>query len=427
MTRFHATYLIETPLADADGVARMAAAMAGEQSTATFTRIAGETEALIDRHGAWVEAIELLEETDRASLPSHAHRGPGRFRRARVKLSWPLENIGHSLPMLATTLLGNQAGMRDLTGIRLEHLELPAPLLAACPRPAFGIAGTRRLAGLTAGPMIGTIVKPNIGLKPAETGALVATLAEAGLDFVKDDELIADPPYSPAEARIEAVLGAARRVAERSGRMIMYAANITGEVDEMRRRHDVVLAAGGTCVMVNINAVGLSGLLALRRHSQLPIHAHRAGWAALSRGPLQGLGFQPYQLMWRLAGADQMHVGGLGGKFYEDADSVIASTRACLTPMLDAGDRAMPVSSGGATVRHVRATLEMLGGEEVILLAGGAVLGHPGGAAAGVQSMRAAGAAALADTPIEEAARYNPALAVALAHWPAPASRAAVP
>ncbi|MCR0983846.1 RuBisCO large subunit C-terminal-like domain-containing protein [Roseomonas populi] len=414
-TRFAATYLIETP----GDVETVAAAMAGEQSTATHTRVAGETPELLRRHGAVVERIERLGTVSTPSLPSHATGAAQSFQRARVRISWPLHNIGPSLPMLMTTLMGNQTGMRDLTGLRLQSLELPEEFIRACPRPAFGITGTRRLSGVQARPLIGTIVKPNIGLAPEETAALVSEFAEAGLDFVKDDELMADPPYCPAVERAEAVLGAVRRAEDRTGHRLTYAVNITGEVDEMRRRHDAVLAAGGRCVMVNLNAVGLSGLLALRRHSQLPIHGHRAGWGAMARAPLMGADFGVYQQFWRLAGVDHLHVSGLGGKFWETAEDVTASARACLSPLLDDSDRAMPVFSGGSTVRHVAGTLRAAGSADLIMTTGGAILGHPGGPRAGVESMRAAWAAAMAGIPPDDFARDHPPLATALAHWPA--------
>lgn len=413
--RFAATYLVETP----GDVRAVAEAMAGEQSTATHSRVAGETPELIRQHGAVVEDIELLEAVHTPSLPSHATGGAEVFHRARVRLSWPLHNIGPSLPMLTTTLMGNQTGMRDLTGLRLQSIELPPAFMAACPRPAFGIAGTRGLSGVASRPIIGTIVKPNIGLSPEETAHLTGEFADAGLDFVKDDELMADPPYCPVIDRAAAVLDVLRRYEDRTGRHMLYAVNITGEVDEMRRRHDAVLAAGGRCIMVNLNAIGLAGLMALRRHSQLPIHGHRAGWAALTRAPMLGMDFAPYQMIWRLAGADHLHVSGLGGKFWETAEGVTASARACLSPMLSSEDRAMPVFSGGSTVRHVAETLRAAGGTDLIMTTGGAILGHPSGPRAGVESMHAAWAAAMAGLPLDDFARDHPALAAALAHWPA--------
>ena len=56
--------------------------------------------------------------------------------------------------------------------------------------------------------MIGTIIKPNVGLSPAETAELVATLCDAGIDFIKDDELQSDGPYCPFDERVRAVMRA---------------------------------------------------------------------------------------------------------------------------------------------------------------------------------------------------------------------------
>src|SRR5690606_41771470 len=39
----------------------------------------------------------------------------------------------------------------------------------ACPGPAFAVAGTRRLAGVESGPIVGTIIKPSVGLDPGGT------------------------------------------------------------------------------------------------------------------------------------------------------------------------------------------------------------------------------------------------------------------
>src|SRR5262249_51784487 len=160
-------------------------------------------------------------------------------------------------------------------------------------------------------PLIGTIIKPSIGLTPSETAELVDALCAADIDFIKDDELIADPPYAPFAERLAAVMPGLRHHAERLGRMPMYAINISGSVDEMRRRHNDVVRAGGTCVMVNVNWVGFAAVEDLRRISQLPIHGHRNGWGALTRCPSLGIDFAAYQKIWRLAGVDQLHVNGL--------------------------------------------------------------------------------------------------------------------
>ncbi len=411
-SRIEADYLIETgfdPRAAAE-------AMAGEQSSGTFLPVPGETAALKARAAARVEAIAVLETIAAPSLPgARLPADGGAIRRAFVTLSWPLDNLGPSLPNLVATVAGNLFELGQFSGLRLRDLRLPAAFAAANPGPRFGIEGTRRLAGVFARPLIGTIVKPSVGLSPAETASLVRTLCRAGIDFIKDDELQADGPHCPFAERVRAVMTVIEDEAARSGKKVMFAFNLTGEVDEMRRRHDLVRESGGTAVMASLNSVGVAGFLALSRHSALPLHAHRNGWGALSRHPLLGWSYVAWQKIWRLAGADHLHVNGLANKFSESDESVIASARACLTPLFEAAPAlAMPVFSSGQTVHQVPATWAALGSADLIFAAGGGVMAHPGGPAEGVAALRAAWDCAMAGTPLAAAARTRPALAAAL-------------
>jgi len=412
--RIEADYLIETafdPRAAAE-------AMAGEQSSGTFVPVPGETPELKARAAARIETLSVLESVAEPSLP-----GAGMpigmanpiFRRANVTLSWPLDNLGPSLPNLLATVAGNLFELRQFSGLRLLDLRLPTAFANAYPGPRFGVTGTRRLSGVEGRPLIGTIVKPSVGFGPGETAGLAATLCEAGIDFIKDDELQADGPHCPFEARVRAVMRVIDAHADHTGRKVMFAFNLTGEIDEMRRRHDLVQALGGTCVMVSLNSVGLVGMIALARHAALPIHAHRNGWGALSRHPLLGWSYIAWQKIWRLAGADHMHVNGLRNKFSEPDESVTASARACLAPIF-AGKPciAMPVFSSGQSARQVPDTYAALGSADLIFAAGGGIMGHPGGPVEGVAALRAAWEAAMSGIPLAEHARTHPALAQAL-------------
>ena len=62
-------------------------------------------------------------------------------------------------------------------------------------------------------------------------------------------------------------------------------------------------------------------------------------------------------------------------------------------------------------------TFAALGSTDLIHAAGGGILGHPGGIAAGVAAMRQAWDAAVAGTPIEQHAATHPELAQALTAW----------
>lgn len=410
--RIHAHYWLET----GDDPQRAAEVIAGEQSSGTFTAVPGETPALKARSGARIERLEVLGHASEPSLPQRMVST--RFTRCLLTLSWPLENLGPSLPNLMATVAGNLFELRQVSGLRLLSLRLPQAFADATPGPAFGIEGTRRLAGVQGRPLIGTIIKPSVGMSPQETAETVRLLVDGGIDFIKDDELQADGPHCPFDDRVRAVMAVVNEAADRLGRKPMVAFNLTGDLDEMRRRHDLVLSLGGSCVMVTLNAVGLAGLLGLRRHAQLPIHAHRAGWGFLSRSPALGWDYAAWQLFWRLAGADHLHVNGLANKFSEPDDSVAAAARAVLTPAFPGRPMAsMPVFSSGQTGLQAAPTYAAVGTCDLIHAAGGGILGHPGGIAAGVAAMRQAWDAAMAGTPLAEHARRHPELQAALSTW----------
>jgi ribulose-bisphosphate carboxylase large chain len=400
--RIIAEYLVETPLTLEAAVE----AMAGEQSTGTFTRVPGETNELRERFSARVESIESLEGCRAPSLPGTTKQqaADGLYQRGRVRLSFPLANMGPNLPVILSTVAGNLFELRQLSGLRLLDLELPQSLANAYPGPQFGVAGTRQLTSVEGRPIIGTIVKPSVGLTPTQTAALVRALGEAGVDFVKDDELMANPPHSPLVERVRAVMRVVHELADAQGRQLMFAFNISDRLDQMLEHYETVRASGGTCVMVSINSVGIAAVDLLRRRCELAIHGHRNGWGMLTRHPLLGMEFTAYQKIWRLVGVDHLHVNGLKNKFYESDESVVRSIRACLTPMLG-GYVAMPVVSSGQWGGQAPETFRQAQTLDLMYLAGGGIIAHPGGAAAGVAAIRQAWEAAAAGVPLDEFAR----------------------
>lgn len=415
--RFTATYLIETPLAPA----HVAEVMAGEQSCGTFTRVEGETDALRQRARATVESIEELESVDAPSLPNallerQGHRGP--WRRARVRIAFPVANVGANLPTLAATVSGNLYDLGEASGLRLESLQVPASYRAQFDLPRVGMAGTRALTGVAEGALVGTILKPNVGFSAEQTAELVTRLCAAGVDFIKDDEVCADPAHAPLAQRVPAVMAAVRAHQQRTGKHVMVAFNITDETDAMKRHADLVEREGGSCVMASLNWCGYSALQTLRRHTGLALHGHRNGYGALSRHPLLGMSFQAYQTLWRLAGVDHMHVHGLQGKFSQADAEVIASARDCYTPLADGlDDRVLPAFSSGQWAGTVPATWAAIQSEDLLFMSGGGILAHPGGPAAGVASIRQAWAAARAGMTLADCARQAPELAEALAFF----------
>lgn len=410
--RIYASYWLET----GDDPRRAAEVIAGEQSSGTFIALPNETPELKQRSGARVERLEVLETVDKPSLPGGMPADV--YHGCALEISWPLENLGPSLPNLMSTVAGNLFELRQVSGLRITDLQLPASFAGAYQGPAFGIDGTRKLAGVSSGPLIGTIIKPSVGLSVEQTAQQVRELVGGGIDFIKDDELQSDGSFCPFDERVTAVMRVVNEEAQRSGRKAMVAFNLTGDLDQMKRRHDHVLAQGGTCVMVCLNSIGIVGLQELRRHSQLPIHAHRAGWGYLSRSPALGWDYAPWQKIWRLAGADHLHVNGLRNKFSEPDESVIAAAKAVLAPVMpEAAMPAMPVFSSGQTGLQAEDTYRALGTTDLIHTAGGGIFGHPAGVAAGVEALREAWVAAVNHIPLPQHAATSSALRQAMEFW----------
>ena len=410
MERITAHYLIETPL----DIARAAVALAGEQSSGTFVAVPGETRELKERFAARVEKITPHDRSSSPALPGA--KAAADYQRATIEISWPVENFGYNLPVLLSTIQGNLYELSQFSGIRLVDVDFPEAFLERFLGPRFGVAGTKGLAGCAAGPLIGTIVKPSIGLSPEQTADLVAILAEAGIDFIKDDELMADPPHSPFSERLGRVMRVIQAHADRTGKHLVYAFNISGEIDDMLHHYDLVAAAGGTCVMVSLNSVGLAGVKRICDRGALAVHGHRNGWGMLNRHPFLGVDFTAYQKIWRLAGVDQLHVNGLANKFWEPDDSVIRSIRACLAP-LGRLRPVLPVVSSGQWGGQAPETYRQAGTTDLLYLAGGGILAHPAGPAEGVRALRLWWDAAVAGLTVAEAVRKYPLLAQSAAKF----------
>jgi ribulose-bisphosphate carboxylase large chain len=402
MERITATYYIETPFAPE----KAAAVLAGEQSSGTFVAVPGETAELKERFAARVETVEVLETVNEPAIPGATSK-EGKYHRAIVKVSWSIENFGYNLPVMISTLQGNLYEITQFTGLKLIEIDLPASYEKHFSGPAFGIEGCRKLTGVNDRPLIGTIIKPSIGLSPEQTAAMVKTLAEARIDFVKDDELLSSSANSNFNDRVDAVMKVINAHADKTGKKVMYAFNITGEIDEMLQRYEKIINSGGTCAMVSINSVGLSAVKKICDQKQLAIHAHRNGWGMLTRHPLLGIDFKAYQKIWRLAGVDQLHVNGIQNKFWESDDSVVSSIEACLSPMYN-HKTVLPVVSSGQWGGQAFETYRRTKTVDLLYMAGGGIMAHPMGAAAGVKALQQAWKAAVDGINLEEAANQYP-------------------
>jgi len=408
MERVVAEYLIETPYA----VEQAAAVLAGEQSSGTFVSVPGETEELKKRFAARVEDIQLLDVSDEPSIPGGSIPGK-KYQKARVKVSWSIENFGYNLPVLISTLQGNLYEITQFTGLKLMDFELPDSFGTNFSGPKFGIKGSKLSCGVTDRPMIGTIIKPSIGMSVDETAALVKTLIEAGIDFIKDDELMGSAANSPFDERVKAIMKVIRDNEQKTGEKVMYAFNISDEIDAMQRKYDLIIKEQGSCAMISVNSVGLSGTKKICDQGELVIHGHRNGWGMLNRHPLLGIEFPAYQKIQRLAGVDQLHVNGIQNKFWESDDSVVTSIKSCLKPFLG-GNEILPVVSSGQWGGQAVETYRRTQTTDLLYMAGGGILAHPMGPKAGVNALQQAWTGAVDGLSVAETAQKYPEFAASV-------------
>ncbi|SLN27160.1 Ribulose bisphosphate carboxylase-like protein 2 [Aquimixticola soesokkakensis] len=395
--------------------AAMAAKIAADQSTGTFTELPGETAAVRARGAARVQALTPLPDAQSAGFPS-TEQGP--FRRADVVIAYPLDAIGTDIAALMTVTVGGVFAVRGITGIRVMDIDLPSAW-ACHPGPQFGVAGSRRLMGVAQGPMIASIIKPSLGLLPQETAQVVADLCAAGVDFIKDDEKLMSPAYAPLEARVDAIMPVIRDHAQKTGKQVMYAFGISSaDPDTMMRHHDYVVKQGGVAAVININSIGYGGMSFLRKRSALCLHAHRNGWDILTRHPALGMEFRAYQKIWRLLGVDQFQINGIGAKYWEPDESFVKSFHDIRTPMFTPEDCPLPVVCSGQWGGQAVETYERTGRTlDLMYLGGGGIHGHPMGACAGVRAIRQAWEAAEQGVSLADYARAHPELAASLAKW----------
>jgi len=404
MERIIAKYYIETPFA----VERAAQVLAGEQSSGTFVAVPGETEELKKRFAARVEKITQLESVNEPAIPG-AKAKEGLYHRANIEVSWSIENFGYNLPVLISTLQGNLYELTQFTGLKLMDIELPVSYASHFEGARFGIEGSRLSTGVNNRPLIGTIIKPSIGMTPEQTAELVKKLVEADIDFIKDDELISSAANSVFEDRVNAVMRVINAHSDKTGKKVMYAFNISDEIDSMLHRYDHIVNAGGTCAMVSLNSVGLSGTKKVCDRGQLVIHGHRNGWGMLNRHPLLGIEFPAYQKLWRLAGVDQIHVNGIQNKFWESDDSVVRSIEACLKPLF--GRTVFPVVSSGQWGGQAFETYRRTQTTNLLYMAGGGIMAHPGGPANGVRALQQAWEGAVNGMSLADAVNAYPQFA----------------
>jgi ribulose-bisphosphate carboxylase large chain len=334
-----------------------------------------------------------------------------------IRIVYPIELFEHgNMPNILSSVAGNVFGLRALKNLRLNDIHLPMELARSFRGPKYGIAGVRELLGVKDRPLVGTIIKPKLGLKTVDHAKVAYDAWAGGCDIVKDDENLSSQRFNPFQDRVVATLEMRDRAEEETGEKKVYMANITSETEEMLKRAQFVQDHGGRYLMIDILTCGFSALQTVREQDfGLVIHAHRAGHAAFTKNPLHGISMKVIAKVARIIGADQLHVGTVVGKMSETREEVSENCEALKTDLYGL-KKVLPVASGGLYPGLVPALMKFFG-KDFVIQAGGGIHGHTGGTVSGAMAVRQAVDATLQDVSLKEYAGSHKELRVALEIW----------
>lgn len=389
-----------------------AAHLCSEQSTAQWHRV-GIDEDFRPRFAAKVLELDAQPRPG-FSIPVEGFAAGKPIHACRVTIAHPHGNFGPKIPNLLSAVCGE--GVFFVPGIpliRLEDIRFPATFLEAFEGPRFGLAGLRERLKAYDRPIFFGVIKPNIGLPPEPFAELAYQAWCGGLDIAKDDEMLADVPWCPLDARAR-LLGEARHKAEQeTGVPKIYLANITDEVDRLVPLHDIAVANGANALLVNAMPVGLSGVRMLRKHARVPLIAHFPFIASFARLPSYGIHSRVLTRLQRLAGFDAVIMPGFGPRMMTPEHEVLDCVRACLEPM-GSIKPCLPVPGGSDSAATLEGVYRKVGSTDFGFVPGRGVFGHPMGPAGGAASIRQAWHAIAAGMSVAEHAKAHPALAAAL-------------
>jgi len=361
--------------------------------------------------GTWTELTTIQHYVERLAAKVFSIKGN------IVKIAYPIELFeSRNMPNILSSVSGNVFGLRTIDNLRLNDIHLPTELIRSFKGPKYGIEGVRKLLKVNDRPLVGTIIKPKLGLKTRHHASVAYEAWMGGCDIVKDDENLSSQKFNPFEERITKTLESRDKAEEETGERKVYMANVTAETKEMLKRAEFVLRHGGEYAMVDIITCGFAALQALREKGfNLVIHAHRAGHAAFTKNPKHGVSMQVIAKITRIIGVDQLHVGTVAGKMYETKKEVKENIDA-LKGRMGELKKVFPVASGGLHPALVPALIRFFG-KDFIIQAGGGIHGHKKGTVAGAKAIRQAVDAALKRIPLIEYGNTHKELKMALQMW----------
>nr|VDD88749.1 RuBisCO long chain, Form III-b [uncultured archaeon] len=346
-----------------------------------------------------------------------------------VKIAYPNELFEKgNAPNILSSIAGNIFGMKIVKNLRLEDIKIPKEILNSFSGPKYGIEGIRKMVNIKNRPLLGTIIKPKLGLVTKDHAYVAYDAWRGGCDIVKDDENLSSQKFNEFEERLARTLESANLAEEATGEKKAYLVNVTAETKEMMKRAQLVEDLGGKFVMIDVVTEGFGALQTLREADfKLAIHAHRAMHAAFTRNKKHGISMMVLADLCRLIGMDTLHIGTIVGKMEGDEEEVeeieeeiekklVKETKDRLAQNWNKIKPTLAVSSGGLHPGHVPFLIKSLG-KDLVIQMGGGIHGHPRGTLRGAIAARQAIEATMQKKSLKEYSKKHLELRDALELW----------
>ena len=375
--------------------------------------------------GTWTDVKTMNPKIGRTLSPKVFHLDK---KNHRIRVAYPIElfELGN-LPEILSSVGGNVYGMKAVKELFWEDVNIPKKMLKSFKGPKYGIKGIRKRLKIKSRPLVGTIIKPKVGLDSNQHARTAYESWLGGCDIVKDDENLTSQKFNKFKSRFLKTIKLMKKAEKETGEKKVYLVNCTAETNEMLKRIKFVEKNGGNYIMLDILTLGWAALQTARNATKLPIHAHRAGHAMLSRDAKFGMSMEVIAQLSRMVGVDTLHIGTAYGKMSGKKDEVLhiekeiessstKQTRQYLSQKWHGVKPVLAVASGGVYPGIIPKIVKFMG-NNVVLQAGGGIHGHPGGTKKGAIAMRQALEATLKKTTLKKYAKTHIELREALEKW----------
>jgi len=251
-----------------------------------------------------------------------------------IAYPWRLFDRVGNVQNILTYVVGNVLGMKEVSALKLLDVWFPPAMLEQYDGPSYTIDDMRKYLKVYNRPILGTIIKPKMGLTSAEYAEVCYDFWIGGGDFVKNDEPQANQDFCPYDQMVKHVKEAMDKAVKETGKKKVHSFNVSAaDFDTMISRCEMIRNAGfengSYAFLIDGITSGWTAVQTLRRkYPDVFIHFHRAAHGAFTREE-NPFGFSVLVLskFARLAGASGIHTGtaGVGKMAGTPSEDIIAA------------------------------------------------------------------------------------------------------